>query len=202
MTVKNMRKFNDKKLLIASHNAGKIREIKELLLPFGFEIISAADLKIEEPEETEATFEGNARLKALYCAKASQLPSLSDDSGLVIPALGGQPGIYSARWAGPEKDFNKAIKRVEDELSGKSNRSAYFICTLALAWPDGYVEIFEGRWDGMLIFPARGVNGFGYDPIFIPNGCQVTAAEMLPQEKHKISHRAKAFKKLMDKCFG
>jgi XTP/dITP diphosphohydrolase len=197
-----MRKFRDKKLLIASHNAGKVREITELLLPFGLEIISAADLKIEEPEENESTFEGNARLKALYCAKASQLPSLADDSGLVVPALNGQPGVYSARWAGPEKDFNMAMQRLESELSGQSNRSAYFICTLALAWPDGYVEIFEGRWDGMLTFPARGANGFGYDPIFIPNGCQVTAAEMMPQEKRKQSHRAKAFKKLVDKCFG
>ena len=180
-----MRKFNDKKLLIASHNAGKVREIKELLAPFGLEIISAADLKIEEPEETEDTFEGNARLKALYCARLSNLPSLSDDSGLVVPALGGQPGVYSARWAGPEKDFNKAMKRLEDELSGKSNRSAYFICTLALAWPDGRVETFEGRWDGMLVFPSRGQNGFGYDPIFIPNGCQITAAEMAPEIKYK-----------------
>ena len=196
-----MRKFNDKKLLIASHNAGKVREIKELLAPFGLEIISAADLKIEEPEETEDTFEGNARLKALYCARLSNLPSLSDDSGLVVPALGGQPGVYSARWAGPEKDFKKAMKRLEDELSGKSNRSAYFICTLALAWPDGRVETFEGRWDGMLIFPSRGQNGFGYDPIFIPNGCQITAAEMVPEIKYKSSHRAKAFKKLVDGCF-
>ena len=197
-----MRKFKDKKLLIASHNAGKVREIKELLLPFGLEIISAADLKIEEPEETEPTFEGNARLKALYCAKASQLPSLADDSGLVIAALDGQPGVYSARWAGPEKDFNKAMKRIEDELFGKNNRSAYFICSLALAWPDGYVQTFEGRWNGMLTFPARGLNGFGYDPIFIPNGSQITAAEMTPQEKQKLSHRAKAFKKLVDECFG
>lgn len=197
-----MRKFKDKKLLIASHNAGKVHEIKELLLPFGLEIISAADLKIEEPEETEPTFEGNARLKALYCAKASHLPSLADDSGLVIAALDGQPGVYSARWAGPEKDFNKAMKRIEDELFGKNNRSAYFICSLALAWPDGYVQTFEGRWNGMLTFPARGLNGFGYDPIFIPNGSQITAAEMTPQEKQKLSHRAKAFKKLVDECFG
>jgi XTP/dITP diphosphohydrolase len=196
-----MRKLNEKKLLIASHNSGKIREISALLLPFELEIVSAEQLKIQEPEETELTFEGNARLKAVHCARFSNLPSLADDSGLVIPALGGQPGVYSARWAGPDKDFNKAMKKVEDELTGKNNRSAYFVCTLALAWPDGHAEIFEGRLDGRLTFPGRGLNGFGYDPIFVPNGFQITAAEMTPEEKHKLSHRAKAFKKLVDGCF-
>lgn len=197
-----MRKFNDKKLLIASHNAGKLPEIKELLSPFDLEIISAADLKIEEPEETESTFKGNACLKALNCARISKLPSLADDSGLVVHALNGQPGIHSARWAGPERDYVKAAQRIKDGLSGQDDYSAYFICTLALAWPDGHTETFVGRWDGTLTFPARGSNGFAYDSIFVPNGYEITVGEMPPEEKQRLSHRTKAFQQLVEGCFG
>lgn len=197
-----MRKFTDSKLLIASHNKGKVREIGELLKPYGLEVISACDLNIEEPEETEDTFEGNALLKAVYCTKHSGLPSLADDSGLVVHALGGAPGIYSARWAGPDRDFAKAMKRVEEELKDKKDHSAHFICSLALAWPDGHSEVFTGRLDGHLTFPPRGLHGFGYDPIFIPNGYDITAGEMDPEQKHAISHRAHAFKQLVEACFG
>ncbi len=197
-----MRKFTDKKLLLATHNLGKLREIKELLLPFGLEIISAADLKIQEPEETESTFEDNARLKALHCARISKLPSLADDSGLVVHALNGQPGIHSARWAGLERDYTKAANRIKEGLSGQNDYSANFICTLALAWPDEHVEIFAGRWDGTLTFPARGSNGFAYDSIFIPNGYQITVGEMPSEEKYRLSHRTKAFQQLVEKCFG
>jgi XTP/dITP diphosphohydrolase len=196
-----MRKFTSSKLLIGSHNKGKVREIQELLKPFGLEVISAADLGMEEPDETEDSFGGNALLKATYCAKHSNLPSLADDSGLVIPALNGAPGIYSARWAGPERDFTKAMGRVEDELKDKDDHSAHFICCLALAWPDGHSEIFTGRWDGTLIFPPRAQHGFGYDPIFVPKGYDKTVAEMKPEQKYALSHRAQAFKQLVEGCF-
>lgn len=196
-----MRKFTDSKLLIASHNKGKVREIGDLLKPFGLEVVSASDLNIEEPEETEDTFEGNALLKAVYCTKHSNLPSLADDSGLVVPALEGAPGIYSARWAGPERDFTKAMNRVEKELKDKTDHSAHFICSLAIAWPDGDSKVFTGRLDGRLIFPPRGEHGFGYDPIFIANGYNITTGQMKPEQKHAISHRAHAFKQLVEACF-
>lgn len=189
-------------LLIASHNPGKIREIAELLQPLGIGVRSAAELGLAEPEETGATFAENAALKAHIAAKAANLPALADDSGMGIPALGGAPGIYSARWAGPDKDFKVAFTRIERELQalGLDARAqaipAYFICTLCLAWPDGIEASFEGRVDGTLTFPPRGAHGFGYDPVFIPQGYAVTFAEMPATEKHAISHRARAFAQL------
>ena len=196
-----MRKFESNKLVLASHNPGKVKEISRLLKDFNLEIISVADFGIAEPEETETTFIGNARLKALHSANESGLPALADDSGLVIPALNGQPGIFSARWAGPNKDFNSAIMRVENELIGKTDLSASFVCALALAWPDGHVETVEGRCDGQLVFPARGTHEFGYDPIFIPQGHDKTFGEMTPAEKALLSHRTNAFKMLVAGCF-
>jgi XTP/dITP diphosphohydrolase len=195
------RRFTGDTLVIASHNPGKVREIAALLSDFVAKFPSAGELGLGEPDETEATFIGNAALKAKAAATASGLPALADDSGLVVPALGGAPGIYSARWAGPEKDFGMAMRRVETEL-GDRDRSAHFICALALAWPDGPVETVEGRLDGQLTFPPRGDRGFGYDPIFIADGYGITFGEMDPDEKHRISHRADAFAQLVAKCFA
>jgi XTP/dITP diphosphohydrolase len=188
--------------VVASHNQGKVREIRELLMPFKADVISAGELKLPEPEETESTFIGNAKLKALAAARASGLHALSDDSGLAVTALGGAPGIYSARWAGPEKDFTLAMARVEKELAGKADRSAKFVCALALCWPDGHCEAFEGEVHGTLTFPPRGTKGFGYDPIFIPTGFTTTFAEMEPAAKHAMSHRAQAFRQLVASCFS
>lgn len=182
------------KLVIASHNEGKVREIGDLLAPLKIEAISAAALNLAEPEETGDSFHANAALKSLAAAQASGLPALADDSGLVIPALNGAPGIYSARWAGPKKDFNIAMQRIQQELGDKAeNAAAYFVCVLSLAFPDGREHAFEGRAHGKLTFPPRGTQGFGYDPIFIPEGYQVTFAEMAAMQKHAISHRAQAF---------
>jgi XTP/dITP diphosphohydrolase len=195
------RHFAGGKLVVASHNAGKVREIRELLEPFNVEVISAGELNLPEPDETALTFIGNAELKALAAAKAANLPALSDDSGLSIDALDGAPGIYSARWAGPEKDFNMAMRRIEDETRDKADKSARFICALTLAWPDGHCESFEGKVTGVLTFPPSGKKGFGYDPIFIADGYKVTFAEMEPADKHAISHRADAFRQLVAACF-
>lgn len=195
------RKFLGGRLVVASHNAGKVREIRELLEPFKADVISAGDLGLPEPEETETTFIGNAKLKAVAAAKASGFVALADDSGLAVAALNGAPGIYSARWAGPTKDFSLAMTRVEKELAGKPDHSAKFVCALALCWPDGHCEAFEGEVHGALTFPARGEKGFGYDPIFIPAGLRTTFAEMEPAAKHAMSHRAHAFKQLVAACF-
>ena len=186
------------RLVVASHNTGKVREIAELLKGFGVSVVGAGELGLPEPDETGATFAENARLKAEASCLASHLPALSDDSGLCVDALRGQPGIYSARWAGEQKDFRLAMKRVEQELksAGAENRRAHFVCALALAQPDAKTEIFEGRVDGTLAFPPRGNKGFGYDPIFVAAGEQRTFGEMESQEKHAISHRARAFAKL------
>jgi XTP/dITP diphosphohydrolase len=186
------------RLAIASHNPGKVREIRDLVAPFGLEVVSAAELGLPEPEETGTTFAANAELKALAAAIGADMPALADDSGLVVPALDGAPGIYSARWAGPDKDFGLAMRRVEEELAAKAagDRSAHFVCALALAWPDGQVEVFEGRVDGVLTFPPRGDRGFGYDPIFVPEGDTRTFGEFDPAEKHAVSHRARAFAQL------
>jgi XTP/dITP diphosphohydrolase len=190
-----------KKLVIASHNAGKVREIDELLARLAIDVVSAADLHLLEPEETGDTFHANAAIKSIAAAKASGLPALADDSGLVIPALGGAPGIYSARWAGEQKDFTMAMKRIETELLEAEGRAqgaiAHFICVLSLALPDGTEHAFEGRIDGYLTFPLRGEKGFGYDPIFIPKGYDVTFAEMAANKKHEMSHRADAFRKFV-----
>jgi XTP/dITP diphosphohydrolase len=188
------------RLVIASHNPGKITEIAALLAPFGVQTVGAGALGLAEPEETGATFDANAVLKARAAAEAAGLPALADDSGLVVPALGGAPGIYSARWAGPTKDFGIAMARVERELGGK-DRSAHFVAVLALAWPDGEVTTWRGEAPGHLTWPPRGERGFGYDPMFVPDGYDLTFGELGPDEKYQISHRARAFAKLVEACF-
>jgi XTP/dITP diphosphohydrolase len=186
-------------LVVASHNPGKVREIRDLLMPFRLHVVGANELELEEPVESEKTFAGNAALKASAAAHATGHPALADDSGLMVRALGGAPGIYSARWAGPEKDFTLAMKRVERELleAGVADRSAKFVCALALAAPHEDVEIFEGEVQGMLVFPPRGDHGFGYDPIFVADGMSQTFGEIEPATKHGMSHRARAFEKLV-----
>lgn len=190
-------------LVVASHNAGKVREIDALLAPFGVETKSAGDLDLADPEETGDTFAANAILKAEAAAQATGLAALSDDSGLAVEALGGAPGIYSARWAGPERDFAYAMAKVEEALAaaGDAARRAAFICVLALARPGQATEVFEGRVDGTLVFPGRGENGFGYDPIFVADGETETFGEMDPARKHAMSHRAHAFDKLVSAVF-
>ncbi len=188
------------RLVIASHNQGKVREIADLLRPFGVDAIAADKLGLAEPEETGDSFVANAELKARAAAMSAGLPALADDSGLAVAALGGAPGILSARWAGPEKDFAAAMRRVEAELAGQTDRRARFVCALALAWPDGQCETFTGDVDGVLVWPPRGERGFGYDPVFLPNGRSLTFGEMDPSEKHAISHRARAFGLLVESC--
>jgi len=195
------RQFSGGTLVIASHNPGKVREIADLLAGFDVEVLSAGELGLDEPAEDGLTFAANAEIKARAGAEASGLPVLADDSGLVVTALEGRPGIHSARWGGPDKDFSLAMQKVEDELAGKDNRRAHFVCALTLAWPDGHMETFEGRFDGDLVWPPRGDKGFGYDPMFRPDGYDITCAEMEPEEKHRISHRARAFRKLVAACF-
>ncbi|MCK5041798.1 MAG: RdgB/HAM1 family non-canonical purine NTP pyrophosphatase, partial [Sphingomonadales bacterium] len=175
-------------------------EIAELLKPYGVEITSSAQLGLGEPVEDGETFQENAEIKALESAKAAGIPALADDSGLVVPALDGKPGIHSARWAGADKNFNRAMQDVIGEL-GEKDKSAYFVCVLSLAWPDGHVQSFEGRVHGKLVWPMRGKNGFGYDPIFVADGYTQTFGEMEPHEKHEISHRAEAFKKFIEGSF-
>jgi XTP/dITP diphosphohydrolase len=195
------RLFKEPKLVLATHNPGKVVEIADLVKPFGIEVVSAGELDLPEPEETETTFKGNARLKAHAAAKASGLPALADDSGLSVKALDGAPGIYSARWAGPTKDFGVAMDRVREELGDNPSREAMFICALTLAWPDGHDETFLGTITGALTFPAKGKHGFGYDPIFVPTGFSQTFGEMDPAKKHAMSHRAHAFEQLVAACF-
>ncbi|MDX3886161.1 RdgB/HAM1 family non-canonical purine NTP pyrophosphatase [Edaphosphingomonas haloaromaticamans] len=194
------RKLAPGRLVIASHNEGKVREIRELLAPFGIEPVSAGSLGLPEPDETGTTFIANAELKARAAADLSGLPALADDSGLCVEALGGEPGIFSARWAGETKDFGLAMQLVEDNL-GKLGpdvgRDAHFICALSICWPDGHIESFEGRVDGTLVWPPRGDKGFGYDPMFQPWHHDVTFGEMDPAAKHAMSHRADAFRKLV-----
>lgn len=187
------------RLVVASHNPGKVHEIAELLSGCGIAAMGAEELHLPEPEETGATFAENAALKAQAAAAASGLPALADDSGLCVVALDGAPGIHSSRWAGPNKDFRRAMARVERELkeSGAQDMRAYFVCALALAMPGAKPEIFEGRVDGALVFPPRGDRGFGYDPIFVAQGERLTFGEMEPARKHRISHRARAFAKLV-----
>lgn len=197
------RKFDGEKLVIASHNAGKVREIGELLAPYGVEVVSAGDLNLDEPAEDGDTFIANAIIKAQAAAKAADLPALADDSGLCVHALDDNPGIYSARWAGPDKNFPMAMQKVETALSKKGDdRSAHFVCALTLAWPDGHVETFEGTVHGTMVWPPRGEQGFGYDPTFVPDGHAITFGEMDPAQKHAMSHRANAFQKLVEACFA
>jgi len=195
------RRFTDRVLVIASHNLGKIREIADLLGPYDVLVRSAGEMNVAEPEETGATFVENALIKARASAEGARLPALADDSGLAVEALGGAPGIHSARWAGAERDFSMAMRRVHDEMREAEDRRAGFVCALALAWPDGHAETFEGRVDGRIVWPPRGDRGFGYDPIFVPEGHEETFAEMPPERKHAISHRADAFARLVAACF-
>lgn len=211
-----MRKLETKTIVVASHNAGKIREIAELIGPFGFSAKSAAELEFEEPDETGTTFEENAAIKALASAKASGLPALSDDSGIVIEALDGAPGVYTANWAEREdgtRDFAMAMQKVEDALQEKGattpdKRSCRFVSVLCLAWPDGHTELFRGDVEGVVAWPPRGDAGFGYDPIFQPEGHETTFGEMTSEEKHgwkpgdehALSHRARAFKLFVETC--
>jgi len=193
-----MKLFRGDTLVVASHNPGKVREIVELLAPYRLHVIGAGDLEIDEPEETETTFTGNAALKARFVADACGYISLADDSGLSVAALDGAPGIYSARWAGPGKNFATAMTRVERELADKkaTDLAAKFVCALAVALPHEAPRIFEGEVQGRLTFPPRGANGFGYDPIFLADGMTETFGEIDPALKHSISHRAKAFANL------
>lgn len=195
------------KIVVASHNEGKVREIRDLLRPFGLETVSAAELGLAEPDETETTFEGNAKLKAVAAAQAAGLPALSDDSGLAVDGLGGEPGIYAARWAelprieketyGQRRDFEMAMWHVHDQLGDNPDRGARFICALCLAWPSGETFVYEGTVEGEMIWPPRGNKGFGYDPMFQQLGAVQTFAEIDPAEKHAVSHRADAFEKFL-----
>jgi len=201
------RRFTGPKLVVATHNRGKAGEIHTLLAPFGIEIVSAGDLGLPAPEETGTTFEENATLKAQAAASASGLPALADDSGLSIHALDGQPGVYTADWEGPRRDAMVGMRRIQDELATRSTpdtdaaRAATFHCVLALAWPDGHVETVQGTLDGRIVWPPRGSGGHGYDPCFQPAGDTRTTAEMSDAEKNAISHRGRAFRKLVEACF-
>jgi len=198
------------RIVVASHNPGKVWEINQLIAPYGLDAVSAGELDLAEPEETEPTFEGNARLKAVAAAKGSGLPALADDSGLEVQCLRGAPGIYSARWAGPGKDFGLAMKRVADEITARSAWTGFgsaakgpranFTSVLCLAWPDGETRLFTGQVFGYLVWPPRGGNGFGYDPMFVADGEEKTFGEMEPQEKYAISHRTRAFAKFKSEC--
>jgi len=202
------------RLVIATHNPGKLAEMRELLAPYGIDAISAAELGLQEPDETAMTFRDNARIKAQAAANATGLAAFADDSGLAVDALDGQPGIHSARWAGPDKDFRRAMETVEEKLRARratlpERRKAQFVSALCVAWPDGHVEEFESRVAGTLVWPPRGDNGFGYDPMFLPDGHQRTFGEMPSEEKHglpphgkALSHRARAFIKLAEACLG
>ena len=196
-----MRKLTEPKIVLASHNAGKLREIAELLIPYGIEVVSAGDLGMEEPEETESTFVGNARIKAHFAAKSSGLPALSDDSGIQVDGLDGAPGVYTADWAETPngRDFPMAMTKVWsllEERNAPEPRTARFCATLCIAWPDGHDETFEGTAEGRVSWPMRGELGFGFDPMFIPAGESETFGQMDPAKKHAMSHRADAFQKL------
>lgn len=195
------RKFIDKRLVIASHNSGKVIELEQLLAPWPIQLVSAQSLNLPIPEETGLTFSANAKLKADISAKITQLPAMADDSGLAVEALGGKPGIYSARWAGKDQTFFNAMARVHSEIGKDPNRNAKFVCALALSWPDGHCEVFEGEVSGSLVWPPRGHNGFGYDPMFVPSDGSKTFGECKPSEKYLRSHRISAFNKLISACF-
>ncbi|NJC32991.1 XTP/dITP diphosphohydrolase [Sphingomonas jejuensis] len=205
MSYQDARRLGPGRLVVASHNPGKVREITALLGPFGIEPVSAASLDLPEPEETGTTFIANAELKARLAADLSGLPAIADDSGLCVEALNGDPGIFSARWAGEAKDFGFAMQLVHDRMEATGpdhGRDAHFVCALAVAWPDGHLESFEGRVDGILVWPPRGDRGFGYDAMFQMDGHAETFGEMDPAEKHRVSHRADAFAKLVAKLIA
>ena len=189
------------RLVLASHNPGKLREIEALVAPHGVAVVSAGALGLPEPEEPAPDFAGNARIKAMAAAVSSGLPALADDSGFCVAALGGAPGVVSARWAGPGKDFRVAMERENRELGAAADRSAWFVSALCLAWPDGHAEVFEGRVDGVCAWPPRGDGGFGYDPMFVPDGQDLTYGELDAGFKHATSHRARAFAQLLAACF-
>ena len=189
-------------LVLASHNKGKLREIEALLRPLGISVASAAELGLPEPEENAPDFVGNARIKALAAATVIGLPALSDDSGLCVAALSGAPGVHSARWAGPGKDFAGAMAAVQQRVGVQSDQRAWFIAALCVAWPDGHTATYVGRIDGTIVWPPRGERGFGYDPMFVPAGYQQSFGEMDPDQKHAISHRARAFAQMLASCFG
>ena len=190
------------KLVLASHNQGKLVELTALLRPHGIDVVSAAALGLPEPEEPAPDFAGNARIKALAAAMATGLPAFSDDSGFCVAALNGEPGVLSARWAGPARDFTHAMALVHERVGDAADRRAWFMAALCLAWPDGHTEVFMGRVDGTLVWPPRGDKGFGYDPVFVPEGGTRTFAEMDPEAKHAVSHRARAFAQVMASCLG
>lgn len=199
------RRLEPGRLVLATHNPGKVREIAALLTPFGMDVVAAGDLGLPEPDETGLTFAANSELKARAAATASRLPALADDSGLCVHALGGAPGIYSARWAGENKDFAVAMARVHAEMGNNLAKpgasGAHFVCALSLAWPDDHFETYEGRIDGTLVWPPRGSRGFGYDAMFVAEGMTATFGEIDPDIKHRISHRARAFEQLVAACF-
>ena len=205
-TILRARRLLPGRLVIASHNPGKVNEINDLISSFGIEAVSAGDLGLPVPEETENSFAGNAAIKAAAASAASGLPALADDSGIEVAALGGRPGVHTADWAETPggRDFAMAMERVRQEIegTGSADRSARFVCCLCLAWPDGRREVFSGAIDGALTFPPRGTMGFGFDPIFVPTGFDKTFAELDPATKHAISHRADAFRKLVDACLA
>jgi len=190
------------RLVLASHNQGKLAELFDMLRPFGIEVVSAGALGLPEPDETAPDFAGNARIKALAAAIATGLPAFSDDSGFCTAALGGEPGVLSARWGGPAKDFAKAMALVNERVGDAADRRAWFVAALCLAWPDGHTDTFVGRVDGTMVWPPRGDKGFGYDPMFLPEGGSLTFGEMDPEAKHAVSHRARAFVQVMASCFG
>ncbi len=209
MTNENAHRPIAGRIVIATHNPGKLRELRDLLAPYGIEAVSAGELGLAEPEETGTSFRDNARIKAVAAATAAKLPAFADDSGLAVEALGGAPGIHSARWAGPDKDFAAAMQRIETMLRERNaaDRRAHFVSALCIAWADGHVEEFEGRIGGVVVWPPRGDQGFGYDPIFLPDGHARTFGEMSAEEKHGLppkgrglSHRARAFLKLAEAC--
>jgi XTP/dITP diphosphohydrolase len=212
MTMRPGHRHISGRLVIATHNPGKLREMRDLLAPYGIDAVSAGELGLAEPEETGTSFRENARIKAVAAATAASLPAFADDSGLAVDALGGAPGIHSARWAGETKDFGFAMQKVEDELRARGattpqQRKAHFVSALCVAWPDAHIETFEARVDGTLVFPPRGSAGFGYDPMFLPDGHTRTFGEMTSEEKHGLpprglglSHRARAFLLLADAC--
>jgi XTP/dITP diphosphohydrolase len=214
MTSKGAHRRLAGRLVIATHNPGKLEEMRELLTPFGIDTVSAGELGLPEPAEDGTTFKENARLKARAATTSYGSPAFADDSGLAVDALGGEPGIYSARWAGPDKDFQAAMQAVEERLRERgahapSQRKAQFVCALCVAWPDGHVEDFDAAVHGTLVWPPRGENGFGYDPMFLPDGHALTFGEMTNVEKHGLppvskglSHRARAFLKLAEACLA
>ncbi len=194
--------FQARRIVAATHNGGKLRELQTLLAPYGLDLVSAADLALPEPDEIAPDFAGNARLKALAATTAANLPALADDSGFCTAALNGAPGVLSARWAGPARDFADAMARVHEATRGAPDRRAWFVCTLCLAQPDGHTATFLGRVEGTHTWPPRGTRGFGYDPIFIPRGSRLTYGEMDPAEKHATSHRARAMEAFAAACLA